>query len=398
MLLDVMMWAQLRGYGAGVSEIAGGAVAKSGAAGMIEVGLETKLSAKVDGHQSNGMLVLHKAVGIAVEKAKAHGMALVGTANMSSSAGALGYYLETIAQQGLVGLVLAQSPQMVAPFCQNPIGVAVPSARGPVVVDLASAAHTLFGLAKADAPAVSALEGAIATFDKGYQGSQLSLMCELLANPILEAPDHAVRRAPAARPRSALPPPSPPSSLATTASHLPRPTSHLPPLAGPPRPRLRPRAARREGQVPPDVENAAVPMAGGLSPTVDAALKLASVAIDDAAVTALRQKAGGMPTPAAAAAPRRRAGRCRAGRHPVHRLRSPPPPPVAPSGGAGGGGGTVAGDDAVPPAEGDVRPVLGVVAAAVPDGDVRAVVGDDLGEYDYRAGQPDAVAARKDDG
>ena len=248
-LLDVMMWAQLRGYGAGVSEIAGGAVAKSGAAGMIEVGLETKLSAKVDGHQSNGMLVLHKAVGIAVEKAKAHGMALVGTANMSSSAGALGYYLETIAQQGLVGLVLAQSPQMVAPFCQNPIGVAVPSARGPVVVDLASAAHTLFGLASADAPAVSALEGAIATFDKGYQGSQLSLMCELLANPILEAPDHAVRRAPATRPRSALPPPSPPASLATTASHLPRPTSH--PLAGPPRPRLRPRAARREGQVPP---------------------------------------------------------------------------------------------------------------------------------------------------
>ena len=39
-------------------------------------------------------------------------MALVGTANMSSSAGALGYYLETIAQQGLVGLVLAQSPQL----------------------------------------------------------------------------------------------------------------------------------------------------------------------------------------------------------------------------------------------------------------------------------------------
>ena len=156
-LLDVMMWAQLRGYGAGVSEIAGGAVAKSGSAGMIEVGLETKLSAKVDGHQSNGMLVLHKAVGIAVEKAKAHGMALVGTANMASSAGALGYYLETIAQQGLVGLVLAQSPQMVAPFCQNPIGVAVPSARGPVVVDLASAAHTLFGLASADAPIVNAV-------------------------------------------------------------------------------------------------------------------------------------------------------------------------------------------------------------------------------------------------
>jgi len=36
--------------------------------------------------------------------------------------------------------------------------------------------------------------------------------------------------------------------------------------------------------------------------TVDAALKLGSIAIDDAVVTALRQKAGGMPTPAAAAA------------------------------------------------------------------------------------------------
>ena len=172
------------------------------------------------------MLVLHKAVGIAVEKAKAHGMALVGTVNMSSSAGALGYYLETIAQQGLVGLVLAQSPQMVAPFCQNPIGVAVPSARGPVVVDLASAAHTLFGLASADAPAVSALEGAIATFDKGYQGSQLSLMCGLLANPILEAPDHAVRRAPASALSRVLPAtsrhlstsPTSPSRRATSSS------------------------------------------------------------------------------------------------------------------------------------------------------------------------------------
>ena len=174
-LLDVMMWAQLRGYGPGVAEIAGGAVAKTASGGPMEVTLETKLSTKIDGKQENGMLVLHRAVGIAVEKAKAHGVGLVGTSNTSSSAGALGYYLETIAQQGLVGLVLAQSPELVSPLCTNPIGVAVPSPRGPMIVDLAAAASQIFGLDSPDRGAPTALQRAISTFDKSYKGSHLSL-------------------------------------------------------------------------------------------------------------------------------------------------------------------------------------------------------------------------------
>ena len=62
---------------------------------------ETKLSARVDGAGAAGMLVMHRATGLAVEKAQQHGVGLVGTRNTGSSPGALGYYLETIANAGL---------------------------------------------------------------------------------------------------------------------------------------------------------------------------------------------------------------------------------------------------------------------------------------------------------
>jgi len=76
---------------------------------------ETKLSAMINGNQDAGMLALMAAVETATAKCKEHGFGLAGTRNTPSSTGALGYYAQKVAEQGLIAVVLAQSPEFVAP-------------------------------------------------------------------------------------------------------------------------------------------------------------------------------------------------------------------------------------------------------------------------------------------
>jgi LDH2 family malate/lactate/ureidoglycolate dehydrogenase len=63
-----------------------------------------------------------------------------------------------VAREGMIGIVLAQSPEFVAPhgakqaiFGTNPIAVGIPSAEGadPMVMDMATAAYAWFGLLEA---------------------------------------------------------------------------------------------------------------------------------------------------------------------------------------------------------------------------------------------------------
>lgn len=179
-LLDVMLWDALRG-GAGLTDIVNGTLPappnQAGAAPSPEY--ETKLSARIDGSAQAGMLVMHHGVRHAVEKAKQHGVGLIGTRNVGSPSGALGYHLETIANAGLVGLIFAHSPGAAAGA--SPLGVSVPTARGAVVLDAATAAASVLGL---PTTASDGLSGALATFDRSYKGSHLSVMVELLAGPL----------------------------------------------------------------------------------------------------------------------------------------------------------------------------------------------------------------------
>jgi LDH2 family malate/lactate/ureidoglycolate dehydrogenase len=213
-LLDVMMYAQLRGNNQGIIKVTTKAIARDPTATPVTTQHETMLSACFDGGKNAGMVVLHKAMETAVSKAEEHGFGICGTNNTCTSTGALGYYAENVAKRGLIALVFAQSPEFVAPngamepiFGTNPLGVGIPTENGPVVLDMATSAYSFFGLLEArtagkkiphgvaidgkgnvtEDPNAAIEGGAIKTFDGSYKSSNLALIVELLAGPLVGA-------------------------------------------------------------------------------------------------------------------------------------------------------------------------------------------------------------------
>jgi LDH2 family malate/lactate/ureidoglycolate dehydrogenase len=173
-LLDVMMYAQLRGNNQGIIKVTTKAIARDPTATPVTTQHETMLSACFDGGKNAGMVVLHKAMETAVSKAEEHGFGICGTNNTCTSTGALGYYAENVAKRGLIALVFAQSPEFVAPngamepiFGTNPLG----DGKGNVTED----------------PNAAIEGGAIKTFDGSYKSSNLALIVELLAGPLVGA-------------------------------------------------------------------------------------------------------------------------------------------------------------------------------------------------------------------
>lgn len=213
-LLDVMMYAQLRGNNQGIIKVTTKGIARDPTATPVVVEHETMLSACLNGNKNAGMVVLSQAMDVAAKKAAEHGFGICGTNNTSTSTGALGYYAENLAKRGLISLVFAVSPEFVAPngaiepvFGTNPIGVGIPTANGPVVLDMATSAYSFFGLLEArtagkkiphgvaidgkgnitEDPNAAIDGGAIKTFDGGYKSSNLALIVELLAGPLVGA-------------------------------------------------------------------------------------------------------------------------------------------------------------------------------------------------------------------
>lgn len=109
------MYAQVRGNNQGIIKITTGGMNRSKGSGPITVERDTRLGAIINGHGDAGMLVLSKARQMASEKCLKHGFGIVGTNNTYTSTGCLAYYAEKLAEQGLIGVVLAQSPEFVAP-------------------------------------------------------------------------------------------------------------------------------------------------------------------------------------------------------------------------------------------------------------------------------------------
>lgn len=107
---------------------------------------ETATSALVDGGNNVGYVAVYRGTEIAIAKAKENGVAAVGVYN-SYFSGRNAYYLERIVDAGLVGLHTASgAPHIVPPggsrpaLGTNPIAFGFPSAEGPVIFDIGTAA------------------------------------------------------------------------------------------------------------------------------------------------------------------------------------------------------------------------------------------------------------------
>ncbi len=210
---DVLLYAQLRDNNQGVVKLIGKGIPRDPKAGEIVIEKETPLSSLINGNKNHAMVVVGKAVETVREKAAKSGFAIAGTFNTNTSSGAIGYYASRLAQGGLIGFAISRSPERVAihgsfepVFGTNPLAVAIPAEPDPIVLDMSTAATSFFGLVEAvtagrDIPAdvayddqgvpttdpQKAIAGAIRSFDRGYKGSGLALICEILAGPLVGA-------------------------------------------------------------------------------------------------------------------------------------------------------------------------------------------------------------------
>lgn len=165
---------------------------------------ETPVSALLDGGNNVGYVAVYKAAQVAIEKAQANHFAAVGAYD-SYYSGRNAYYMEQIVNAGLVGIHIASGAPHVAPtggarpaLGTNPICIGFPSARGPVIVDLGTAAiqwgevllHAQIGaplpegvgLDRDGAPSRDAkevLEGAVLPFG-GHKGYGLSFAVQAM--------------------------------------------------------------------------------------------------------------------------------------------------------------------------------------------------------------------------
>lgn len=162
---DCMMWAQLRDNNQGIIKLTSGGLAKSGN-GVPTIELDSPSGARVNGNQAMSMVVMDYAINTAITKAKTANVGVVGTFNTAQSCGALGFYAEKIAQQGLIGLLMVTSPEFVAPhgakqaiLGTNPITCAVPTDDGLFLMDQATAAFPWFGLLEAQTAGIEIPEG-----------------------------------------------------------------------------------------------------------------------------------------------------------------------------------------------------------------------------------------------
>ena len=211
-ILEIIMYAQLRGNNQNVIKLLGPGMPANPEAGQIGVAKETKLSALLDGGWNQGMVVMSRSCEIAIKKAKAHGFGIVGTRGTNSPTGAIGYYARWIADEGLLGFVFSGSPELMAVYGSyeaflgtNPLAIGIPTAGKPIVLDMATAAIAWYGIHLANAEGKKipegvaydrdgqfttdpgqALAGAIKAFG-GFKGAALALIVEILTRPLVGA-------------------------------------------------------------------------------------------------------------------------------------------------------------------------------------------------------------------
>lgn len=210
LIADVMMFGEMSGKSShGIVRLLIGkySVMAQEPKGKPELVKKTKASTLIKSNGNPGMLVGPLAMDEVIRIAKENGFGVVGTKENFGSSGCLSYYLEKIAEENLIGVVMAQSPVSTAPyggleplFGTNPMSFGIPATPRPLVFDMATSAIAFGAMVRArelglklpenvavdkegnmTTDPVKAIEGATLSFDNSYKGCGLAMMVEILA-------------------------------------------------------------------------------------------------------------------------------------------------------------------------------------------------------------------------
>ena len=220
---DVLVWANLRGVDShGVVRVPRYVeMFKSGEAKArpaIKIHHPRPAVIVVDADSAPGPVALQSAMAAAIDAARSSGVAWAAVKGTVHT-GAIGYYAEQAAVQGLIGIgMVAGVPNMAyhgargAAVATSPLAIAVPSdSHGPILLDMATATIALGKIAQHKIRGLPLPEGAALDADGlpttdaakavtplpmgGAKGSGMSLMFELMTSVLVSnaivAPFHA---------------------------------------------------------------------------------------------------------------------------------------------------------------------------------------------------------------
>lgn len=207
---QVMLFAEISGKKShGINRLmgSGSSVLSQKPVGKVKVNNKTKISKLINGNRNPAMLVGHIAVEEVINIANENSFGIVGTNNTFSTSGCLTYYINQIAHNDLIGIVMARAEASIAPnggyerlFGTNPIAFAIPTSEKPFLLDMGSSAIS-FGavlnalnsgeqlpknvaidqMGKPTTDPQAAIDGSLRPFDRSYKGSGLAMIVEILA-------------------------------------------------------------------------------------------------------------------------------------------------------------------------------------------------------------------------
>lgn len=211
-ILEMLMYAQMRGNDQGIVKLIGAGMPKNEKAKKPTVEKETPSTAIINANLSMEAIAMEEAVEMVIKKAAEMGIAIVGTHTGDGSSGAVGYWSRKVADAGFIGLTMSSYPYGMVPahgsyeplFCTNPMAWAVPTDEGPIVLDMSSSGISYYGLIEAKTQGIQVadglgydkegnettdpariMEGAIRPFDRGFKGAGLALMVQIIGGALV---------------------------------------------------------------------------------------------------------------------------------------------------------------------------------------------------------------------